>query len=55
MFDSLSFKEIEFLDELNLIKSKDNDRYDPEIIGMALCHNERFLAVITGINLIMNE
>lgn len=54
VFDSSSFIECkENMITLKLEQSK--DRYENEVIGMAKCHNERFLAIITGKNLIMNQ
>ena len=54
IFDNSSFVESKS-SSIHLEMSKSQDRYPNEVIGMAKCHNERFLAVITGKNLIMNQ
>lgn len=53
MFDARTFQELsDFKIDIQLLPS--NSRERNEIIAMTTCHNEEYLAIISGKNLIMN-
>ena len=54
MYDARTFQELDdFKIDIQLLPSKSRERN--EIIAMTTCHNEEYLAIISGKNLIMNQ